>query len=80
MWEAVAEFFLANKLAFTRQSVAHRLVGLVDMNTCKLTSSAGVGTVGLNHVQRADTVGFADHKVFHTVIRRSVNGAGTRLD
>src|SRR5690554_7864525 len=80
MGEAMAELFLAYQLALTSQSLTYRLVGLVHMNARKLASRTGVGTISLNHVQRADSIMFANHEVFHTVIRRSMNRTGTRFD
>jgi len=63
----------------TLQCLAHRAICLVDMNTGKFAGRVGVGTVGLHQVQCAQTVGLTDHKVFHAVIRRGVNGTGTGI-
>src|SRR5690554_2675960 len=74
---AVAEFLGAHQFAFTLQGGAHRLVGLVYVYTGKFAGRFGVGAVGFHQVDGANAVGFAYFKVFHTVVWRGVDGAGT---
>src|SRR5690554_1619238 len=74
---AVAEFLSPHQLTFTLQRGTNRLVSLVYVYTGKFASGFGVGAVGFHYVVGANAVGLAYFKVFHTVVRRGVNGTGT---
>src|SRR5690554_2251209 len=76
---AVAEFLGPHQLAFTLQRGTNRLVSLVYVYTGKFASGIGVGTVGFYQVDGANAVRLAYFKVFHTVVRRGANGAGTGI-